>query len=100
VGAGAHRLSTLNCGLRSQPVQTESDGEPDDLSLWDVDWENPAQVRALMAEIDAKVEAEEDPNHPHMQWLKEDRQRRIDGWGCAFFGIGVIPPERWESWVL
>ena len=43
-----------------EPVN-ESDDEPDGISLWDVDWEDPVQVRALMAEIDAKVEAEEDP---------------------------------------
>jgi hypothetical protein len=75
-----------------EPI-TESDGEPDDLRLWDIDWENPAQVRALMAEIDAQVEAEEDPEHPYMRWLREDRSRRISCWGATFFQAGVIPPE-------
>jgi hypothetical protein len=80
-------------------------GEEDlgDDDEWDLDledrWHDPDWVRRLMAEIDAKVEAEEDPEHPHMRWVKEDRQRRIDSWGYAFFGMGVIPPDGSEDWV-
>ncbi len=81
-----------------EPVN-ESDDEPDAINLWDVDWEDPGQVQALMTEIDAKVEAEEGPEHPYMRWLKEDRQHRINSWGATFFQAGVIPPDGWEDWV-
>lgn len=52
-----------------------------------------------MNEIDAKVGAEEDPEHPYMRWLKEDRQHRINSWEATFFQAGVIPPDGWEDWV-
>ena len=73
------------------------DDEPD-LDLEDR-WYDPDWVRRLMNEIDAKVGAEEDPEHPYMRWLKEDRQHRINSWEATFFRAGVIPPDGWEDWV-
>jgi hypothetical protein len=48
-----------------------------------------------MARIDAQVQATEDPEHPYMRWLREDRQRRINDWSAASFQAAVRPPDGW-----
>ncbi len=62
-------------------------------------WDDADWVRRLMARIDAEVEAEEDPDGPYMQWLKEGRQHRINDWEATFAQAGISPPEGWEDWV-
>jgi hypothetical protein len=79
-----------------EPITESDDGSS---SLWDIDWDDPGQVRALITGIDAKNEAEDDPDHPHTQWRSGDRQRRVSEWEAAFFQLGVTPPDGWEDWV-
>jgi hypothetical protein len=62
-------------------------------------WDDPEWLRQFMAEIDAEVEAEEDPEDPHLVWLSQDRQRRVDSWAATFFAAGIIPPDGWQRWV-
>jgi hypothetical protein len=62
-------------------------------------WDDPYWVRRLMNEIDAKVEAEEDPEDPYMRWLQEDQRHRINDWGATLFQDRVIPPDGWKEWV-
>ena len=62
-------------------------------------WNDPAWVKAFMAEIDAEVEAEEDPDDPHLAWLRQHHQHRVDDWAATFSAAGIRPPDGWQAWV-